>query len=69
MGEDYFFQVAALADQVLHGVLVGNAHHLLLDDGSIVEHFGDIVAGGADQFHAPLKRLVIGPRANEGRQK
>ena len=42
-----------------------DADDILLDDGAIVEHLGDIVGGGADELNAALKGLVIGPRADE----
>src|SRR6266576_874496 len=63
------FQVAPLLDQVFHGIAVGDSYDVLLNDGAIVEYFGNIVAGGSDQFHPALERLVIGLRADECRQE
>src|SRR5580704_15954099 len=34
--EDDFFEVAALADQVLYRIAVRDARHVLLDDGALV---------------------------------
>ena len=54
-GEHGLLHVAALADEILDLVAVGNAHHVLFDDGAVVEDGGDVVAGGADQFRAALE--------------
>ena len=43
-----FFQVAAFLQQVVQGVPVRDAGDVLLDDGAIVQDFGDVVAGRAD---------------------
>src|SRR5215472_7868436 len=67
--EDDFFQIAAFADQVFHRVAVRDAHHILFDDGTIVEHFGDVVTGGADQLDAALERLMVGTRAHKSWKK
>ncbi len=58
--QDDLFEIATLLDEVLNGIAMGNAHDILLDDGTVVEFFGDVVAGRADQLHAPLERLVVG---------
>src|SRR5437879_1131183 len=39
---------------------MGNTRDILLDDGPIVEHFGDVMAGCADQLYSTLKSLMIG---------
>src|SRR5581483_2845960 len=36
-----------------------DAHHVLLDDRPVVQHLGHIMAGCADQLHAPPERLMI----------
>lgn len=64
-GEDDFFEVAALADEVLHGLLVGDADDVLFDDGAFVEFGGDVVAGGADDFDAAAVGAVVGFGAGE----
>ncbi len=68
-GKHDFLEVAAFADKVFDGIAVGDAHDILLDDGAVVEDFGDVVAGGADELDAALEGLVVRARANEGRQK
>ena len=46
-----------------------NAHYVLLDDRSVVEHFRDVVAGGADQFHPAIERLLVRLAADKRGQK
>ena len=48
------FQVAALANEVLDRVAVGDADHVLLDDRAFVQDRGDVMAGRADQLNAAL---------------
>jgi hypothetical protein len=48
---------------------VRGADHVLLDDRALVEVGGRVVGGGADQLHAALVGLVIGPPPAEGRQE
>src|SRR5437899_4795429 len=67
--EHHLFQVTPFADEVVDGVAMGYSDHVLLDDGAIVEDFGDIVAGSANQLHAALECLMVRPGANECRQK
>jgi hypothetical protein len=67
--EHNFLQVAPLADEILDRVTVRYADYVLLDDRAIVEDFGDVVAGGADQFHAAFERLVIGTGTDKCGQK
>ena len=62
-----FFKVTSFANQIVDRVAMGNANDILFNDGAVVEHFGHIVAGGTDQLHSALKRLVIGLRADERR--
>jgi hypothetical protein len=68
-GENYLFEVAAFADEIFYGVAVGDADYVLLDDGAVVEDFGDVVAGGANQFDPALEGLMVGARSDEGGQK
>lgn len=65
-GQDDLLQVAAFANEILDGVAMRDADHVLLDDGTVVEDFADIVTGRADQFDAALKGLMVGLGANEG---
>src|ERR1700674_3120791 len=68
-GEHNLFQIAAFLQQVVKRITVRDAHHVLLDDRTVVEYLGDVVAGRADQLHPPCERLVIGFGANESGQK
>ena len=42
-----------------------DASDTLFNDGAVVEDFGDIVRGGADELYAALIGLVVGLRAYE----
>jgi hypothetical protein len=68
-GEDDFFEVAAFTDKVFDSVAMRDANYILLDDGTIVEDFGDVMAGCADQFDAALEGLMVWARADKGGQK
>src|SRR5580704_3539964 len=68
-GEYDFFQVAAFVQQVVQRIAVGNADDVLLDDGAVVEDFGDVVAGGADQLYAAGKGLMVGFGAHKSWQE
>ena len=68
-GEDNALQIAATGDQVFHLVPVGDAGHLLLDDGAVVEQVSDVMACGADQLNAARMGRVLGPGSGEGGQK
>ena len=46
-GENYLLQVAAFADEIFDRVAVGDADDILLDDGTVVKNFGDVMAGFA----------------------
>ena len=49
--------------QVLHGVTVGNLDRILVDRGTGVEVFGDVVGRRSYRLHVPL----VGPSArNDG---
>ena len=65
-GEDHFFKVAPFFYQVFKGIAMRDARDALFDDGTIVEDFGDIVRGGADEFYAAIIGLVMGFRADKG---
>lgn len=68
-GEDYFFDVAALFHEIVDRVAVGDAFDALLDDGAVVEDFGDVVGGGADDFYAAVEGLLMRLCADECGQK
>src|SRR5207248_5303165 len=63
--EDDLFQVPAFSDEVFDGVAMRNPNNILLNDWPIVEHFGDIVTGGANQLHTALECLMVRPRADK----
>src|ERR1700749_3062984 len=64
-GEDYLFDVAALFYEVLDRVAVRDAFDALLDDGAVVEDFGDIVGRGTDDFYAAVEGLLVRLCADE----
>ena len=41
----------------------------MLNDGAVVEHFGDVVAGGADQLYTAFERLMVGAGTHERGQE
>src|SRR6266700_3095188 len=63
--EHNLLQIAPLADEILNRIAMRHPHHVLLDDGPIVEHLGHVVTCRANQFHAALKRLMVGPSADK----
>jgi hypothetical protein len=67
--EHYTLQVSAFANQVFHLLAMRDAHYVLLDDRAIVQDCRHVVAGGADQFDAAVKRGVVGTRSDESRQE
>ena len=67
--EHNFFDVAALADEILDSVAMVDADDILFDDGAIVEDMSDVVSGRANQLHSALKRLMVGLSTDECRQK
>lgn len=68
-GQDDLLEVASLLDEVFDRISVGDADDVLLDDGTVVEYLGNVVAGRADEFDASLEGLVVGFRAYEGGQE
>src|ERR1039457_7324003 len=50
--EHHALQVAALLDERGKLVVLRDAGDVLLDDGALVEGFGDVVAGGAAELYA-----------------
>jgi hypothetical protein len=67
--QDHALQIPALPHQIFGLIPMGYARHVLLDDRPLVQFFGHVVAGGADQLYAAFPRRMIRPRAGEGRQK
>ena len=64
-GEDHAFEVAPSGHEVFHLVAVGDAGHVLLDDGAVVQNLGDVVAGGSDQLDSARVGRVVGARSGE----
>ena len=48
---------------------VENSKHVLLDDGTVVQHFSNVVARRPNQLNTALKRRVIRLRTAEGRKE
>src|SRR6185369_7528129 len=67
--EDNLFEVAPFLDEVLDGFPVRYANHVLFNDGPVVKHAGDIVAGRTNDLDPALKGLVIRFGPHEGWQK
>ena len=68
-GQHLALGVAAHGGEVFDRLAVVGARHVLLDDRTLVQIGGDVMRGGAYQFHAPVMRLVIGFGALEAGQK
>ena len=68
-GKDDALQIAAAGDEVFDLIAMRNASDILLDDGTIIEDTGDVVAGGADELDATRMGCVVWPRTDERRQK
>jgi hypothetical protein len=62
-GEDDAFKVASARDEVFDLVAMGDAGYILLDDRSVIEEAGDVVACRADKFDA-----ARGPRDRAARR-
>ena len=67
--KNYFFEVAALLHEVLERIAVRDSYDVLFDDGAVIQHFGDVVSGRAEQFDAALERLVMRLGADKRGQK
>ena len=63
-----FFQISTFFNQIIHSILMCDPHHILLDDRACIEFGGDIVACGADKFHASLVSLMIRLRPDKCRE-
>ena len=63
------FDVGAQSGQVADGVAVIHPDDVLLDDRAVVELFGHVVSGRADELDAALLGPPIGRGADERRQE
>ncbi len=69
VGKHPLLDVAALGDEVVHGVLVRDRQRRLVDDRAFIEVDRGEMRRGAYDFHPPLESLVVGFGALEGRQE
>jgi hypothetical protein len=61
--------VSAQTGQVVDGVAMVDAHHVLFDDRPFVQGFGHLMGRCANQFDAALLGAPIRCRADERRQE
>ena len=61
--------ISTFANHVGQRIAVRDAHDVLLDNRSFVEHARHVVARSADELDAALVRPLVGPCADESRQK
>src|SRR5438034_11086202 len=66
---DELLYITSRLRQILWRVRVVHGNNLLNDDGAFVELVGDKVRRGANDLYSALKRLVVGPCADERRKK
>jgi predicted amino acid-binding ACT domain protein len=64
-----FFQIAAFLQQVIKGIAMRDANHILLNDRPVIENFRDVMAGSPNQLYTAQESLVIGLGADKRRQK
>ena len=67
--EHHFFDVTSFLDEVVNGVAMVDADHILLDDGAVVQYLSHVVSGCSDQLDAPLKCLMVGLRSDKRGQE
>ena len=68
-GDRIAFGITSEPHEILGGVEVLHALDFLLDDWPCIEICGDVMAGGADEFHAALVGLAVRICADECRQE
>ncbi len=68
-GENEALEISAFLHEAGELVVLGDADDVLLDDGAFVQDFGDIVAGGTDEFDAAGEGGVVGAGSSEGWQE
>lgn len=59
-GQHGAFDVGADTHQIVNGVRVVDADNVLFDDRPLVENFGHVVGGGADQLDAAFACPLVG---------
>jgi hypothetical protein len=68
--KENFLDIAASGRQALKRIPVRDSLNVLLDDGSVIENFGHVVCGGADQFDSALVSLNVRlPPTNAGKKE
>src|SRR2546428_7469873 len=67
--QNELFQIAAFADEVLHGITMADPDDFLFDDRTIVQFRSHVMTGSADQLNAAPVGLVVRLGAHEGREK
>ena len=69
LSKNRLLEVLAFPDQVLYRMPVTDLHHVLGDDGPLIQCGSHIVGGGTDHFHPPSVSLMVGASTGKGRQK
>ena len=62
-------EIATFVYQIGYGILVGDAHDVLLNDRTGIELSGHIVACSTDEFHSTLIGGMIGLSTHESREE
>ncbi len=68
-GEHGALQITPLADEIVDRVAVAGVHHVLVDDGPLIERGRHVVRGGPHELHAALVGLVVRLLSDERRKK
>ena len=67
--EDDLLQVFSLSDQILERVAMAHPDRVLLNNRTLVEIFGHVMAGRADDLHAFGESLMVRIFTRKRRQK
>jgi len=68
-GQHAALHIAPKPHQIVLAAAVIHPHHVLLDDGTLVQVGGDVMTGSADQLDPAVVGLLVGIGADEGRQE
>ena len=67
-GEDHPLEVSAFVDQVVDVVAMGDARHVLIDDGPLIEFRGGVVRSRRRAHPSRVIRVIVrGPTSNDAR--
>lgn len=69
VGEDGFFEIFALTDQIRDVIAMINSSDILMDDGAFVKISGGVVGGGSNQFNATGMGLMVGLSSGKSREE